>query len=185
MLSCGFSVAEGACEAGMVEVRGEQPRDTEAIYEVSRASFATQAEADLVNALRAADALALSLVATEKGDVVGHVAFSPVEIRSDGGTFDAVGLAPLAVVPEYQRKGIGSELVERGLQRLDASGHAIVVVLGDPQYYRRFGFVPARMHRIRWEHDAPEEAFMVKELREGALEDVSGTARFRPEFDDV
>jgi putative acetyltransferase len=135
--------------------------------------------------LRAAGALLLSLVAVENGKVVGHIAFSPVEIRSEEGTVETVGLAPLAVLPEYQQKGIGLHLVEWGLQELQAAGHKIVFVLGDPNYYRRFGFVPAARYRIRWEHKAPDEAFMVKELRIDALYGVIGVARFRPEFDSV
>jgi len=165
-----------------VEIREDHPGDIEAIYEVNSVAFPTQAEADLVNALRSAGALLLSLVAVENGNVIGHIAFSPVEIRSEGGTVEAVGLAPLAVLPEYQQKGIGLHLVEWGLQELQAAGHKIVFVLGDPNYYRRFGFVPAARYRIRWEHKAPDEAFMVKELRSVALEGVTGVVRFLPEF---
>lgn len=165
-----------------MEIRNEHAVDIEAIYEVNSAAFPTPAEADLVNALRAARALLLSLVAVENGKVVGHIAFSPVEIGSVEGMIEAVGLAPLAVLPEYQRKGIGLQLVEWGLQELQAAGHKIVFVLGDPNYYRRFGFVPAAKYRIRWERKAPDESFMVKELRVDALYGVTGVVRLRPEF---
>ncbi len=168
-----------------VEIRKENAGDIEAIHEVISAAFPTQDEADLVNALRVADALLLSLVAVDQSKAVGHIAFSPVEIQSEEGTVVAVGLAPLAVLPEYQRQGIGSGLVQWGLQELAAAGHGIVFVLGNPLYYQRFGFVPAAKYRIRWEHKAPEEAFMVRELRRGALGGVTGVVKFRPEFEGV
>ncbi len=180
-----LSVVEEIFEVGAVEIREEQRGDIEAIYEVNSAAFPTEAEADLVNALRAAGALLLSLVAVDNGKVVGHIAFSPVEIRSDRGVVETVGLAPLAVLPEYQRKGFGSRLIVRGLQELEAADYKTIFVLGEPHYYQRFGFVPAAKYRIRWEHEAPREAFMVKELLSGALNGVTGVVRFRPEFEGV
>ena len=94
-------------------------------------------------------------------------------------------MAPLAVLPEYQRKGIGTRLIERGLQELNAAGHGIVFVLGNPLYYQRFGFLPAARYRIRWEHNVPENAFLVKELRTGALDGVTGVVCFRPKFEGI
>jgi len=91
----------------------------------------------------------------------------------------------MAVSPGLQRNGIGSQLVEEGLDRIRAAGHDIVIVIGHLEYYPRFGFVPAKAHGIRWEHDVPEEAFMVKELRQGAIKEVRGTVRYRPEFNEV
>ncbi len=89
------------------------------------------------------------------------------------------------MLPAYQSRGIGSDLVRAGLVELRKAGHVIVVVLGHPDYYPRFGFVPAENYGVRWEHDAPSEAFMVKELITGTLQGVVGVAKFRPEFDDV
>ena len=148
-------------------------------------AFGGEAEANLVDRLRATGNLILSLVAIENQEVVGHIAFSLVRIDSTAGTKDAVGLGPLAVLPAFQRRGIGSELVPAGLAKLQKAGHGVVVVLGHPEYYPRFGFVPAAHHRVRWEHDAPSEAFMVKKLITGALQGVRGAAKFRPEFDSV
>ena len=125
------------------------------------------------------------MVAIKNNEIVGHIAFSPVTIESDQATVNAVGLAPMAVSPEFQRSGIGSQLVEEGLNRIRTAGHDLVVVLGHPEYYPRFGFVPAKKYGIRWEHDVPEEAFMIKELREGALKEVRGTVKYRPEFNEV
>jgi putative acetyltransferase len=95
-------------------------------------------EADIVDALRAGGAMALSLVAEADGAVVGHVAFSPVRIARSGG--DWYGLAPLSVIPQWQRSGVGQTLVREGLRQIEALGGAGCVVLGDPEYYGRFGF---------------------------------------------
>jgi putative acetyltransferase len=88
----------------------------------------------------------------------------------------------MAVLPAYQRRGIGSQLVEAGLTACHPTLYGVVVVLGHPHYYPRFGFTPAKLHGIVWEHDAPDEAFMVKEIQEGALAQTRGVVKYRPEF---
>jgi putative acetyltransferase len=105
-----------------------------------------------------------------------------VTITSSTGTIAALGLAPMAVLPAYQRRGIGSQLVEAGLTACHHTPYGVVVVLGHPHYYPRFGFTPAKPHGIVWEHDAPEEAFMVKEIKAGALAQTQGVVKYRPEF---
>ena len=169
----------------MLTIRAEQPDDLPAIHHIHTAAFGRPNEADLVNALRQHNALTTSLVAVQDGQVVGHIAFSPVTLTSDTITIDALGLAPMAVLPEFQRRGIGSQLVEAGLTACHHTPYGIVVVLGHPHYYPRFGFTPAKPLGIMWEHDAPEEAFMVHELREGALTQTKGVVKYRPEFDVV
>jgi putative acetyltransferase len=169
----------------MIRIRSELPGDIEAIYSLNQEAFERTVEADLVNSLRAANAMTLSLVAVKDSEIVGHITFSPVTIESDQGAVDAVALGTMAVSPGLQRHGIGSQLVEEGLDRIRAAGHDIIIVIGHPEYYPCFGFVPAKAHGIRWEHDVPEEAFMVKELRQGALKEVRGTVRYRPEFNEV
>lgn len=124
-------------------IRRERAGDAAAIQRVVSTAFATAPhaggdEADVVEALRAAGAMTVSLVATAGDDVIGHVAFSPVRISS--GARDWYGLGPLAVLPDRRRRGVGARLVEGGLEALRASGAAGCVVLGDPRYYGRFGF---------------------------------------------
>lgn len=110
--------------------------------------------------------------------VVGHILFIHVTIESRGTSFTAVGLGPMAVLPAHQRKGIGLQLVRAGLEECRLLGHEDVVVLGHPDYYPRFGFVRASTYGIRWEHDAPYEAFMVLELRRGALSGIIGMVKY-------
>jgi putative acetyltransferase len=169
----------------MVKIRPELPEDIEAIYNLNKKAFEQIAEADLINKLRTSGALTLSLVAIKNNEVIGHIAFSPVTIESERATVNAIGLGPMAVLPEHQRKGIGSQLVEVGLNKIQQLGYEIVVVLGHPDYYSRFGFIPAKKYGIQWEHEAPEEAFMIKELHKGALKEISGTVKYRPEFNDI
>ena len=126
-----------------MEIRPEQPSDVAAIRQLTKAAFApmaysSQTEAEIVDALRQANALTISLVAVEDGDVIGHVAFSPVTI--DGGDQGWYGLGPVSVWPHRQNEGIGSKLIRDGLSRLTDIGARGCVVLGDPGYYKRFGF---------------------------------------------
>ncbi|WP_441512938.1 GNAT family N-acetyltransferase [Bosea sp. TAF32] len=126
-----------------IDIRLERPGDEAEIAEVTTAAFATAphssgTEAAIVSGLRGAGALSLSLVAIEGGGVIGHVAFSPIEIAEAMGAWH--GLGPVSVSPLRQRHGIGGALIEEGLAQLRASGAAGVVVLGDPAFYSRFGF---------------------------------------------
>ena len=163
-------------------IRREIPEDIEAIRHVNEEAFGGKEEADIVDALRKRSAAVLSLVATDKGRVIGHILFSPVIIESESSSFGAVALAPMSVLPEYQRKGIGSELVRAGLDECRALGHELVVLVGHADYYPRFGFVPARERSIECEFEVPDEAWMLLELREGALGGRKGTVKFQTEF---
>lgn len=164
-------------------IRSEVPADIPVIYQLTAAAFNSDAEARLVGALRASGALLLSLVAEADGELVGHIAFSPVVIDAEGSSLVGVGLAPLAVAPMHQRQGVGGKLVEEGLRRLRHAGHRWCVVLGHANYYPRYGFVLARTHGIRWEKPVPDNIFFVQALTPDGLEGVSGIARYRPEFD--
>ena len=171
----------------MTELRPEQPDDYAAIDEVNRAAFGQEAEGRLVAAIRDADGFdpALSLVAIRDNRVVGHILFSPILIETDAGDVPALALAPMAVLPEYQRRGIGSELVRGGLDACRERGHRIVVVLGHPDFYPRFGFTPAGRHGVRCPFDVPEEVFVVLGLHAGALCGTTGVVRYPPAFNEV
>ena len=165
-------------------VRPEAPGDAEAIFALEASAFETDAEARIVDALRAAGALTASLVAEERdGALVGHVAFSPVTITSAAGVvFEGAGLGPMAVAPRLQRTGVGAQLVAAGLSSLRAADVAFCVVLGHADYYPRVGFERASARGVRWEHDAPDECFFVRAIRPDGLDGVSGVARYRPEL---
>jgi len=169
----------------VIIIRRERPEETSAVRRVNEQAFGQRAEAALVDALRQRDELLISLVAIEDEQVVGHILFSPVTVQSDGASWGAMGLGPMAVLPEHQGKGIGSQLVEAGLEECRKTGHEVVVVLGHPEFYPRFGFAPSKPLGIRWEKDVPEEVFMVTELREGALAERGGVVKYLPEFDRV
>ncbi len=166
-------------------IREEAPGDEAAIHRLNATAFETDAEARLVDALRAAGALTLSLVAEVDGEIVGHIAFSPVVVVSTQQTIDGLGLAPMAVAPAYRRRGIGARLVDDGLRRLRDAGHRLCVVLGHAEYYPRRGFMRASEIGVRWERPVPDDVFFVRELAPGGLEGVSGTVRYRPELDAV
>jgi putative acetyltransferase len=169
----------------MVTIRHEKPEDRQAIRTVLRQAFDSSEESGLVDALRKRGAITLSLVALEKEVLVGHILFSPVTIDSGPSSSRVLGLGPMAVLPDHQRKGIGSRLTRVGLEECGRLGHEIVVVLGYPAFYTRFGFSPASLHDIKCEFDVPDDVFMVMELREGALSKTSGTAKYQPEFGSV
>lgn len=158
-----------------VKLRPEDAADREAIRTVHTKSFPTADEANLVDALRAAGHLTISLVAEEHGEVVGHVAFSPVTV----GDVEGIGLAPVAVLPAFRRRGIADQLIRAGLSRCE--GWGFVVVLGDPAYYRRFGFEPAARWKLRDEYGGGD-ASQAMELRAGAIPDGGGLVRYAPEF---
>ena len=169
----------------MLTIRLEIPGDVEAIRYVNEQAFGQENESKLIEKLRNRGALTISLVAIQDGEIVGHIAFSPVKVESEGLSFEAITLAPLAVLPAYQGKGIGSQLVRAGLQECRRLGHEVVVLVGHPDYYPRFGFIPAKPEGIDCEFEVPEEAWMILELQEGALAGRLGIVRFQPEFHEV
>jgi putative acetyltransferase len=170
----------------MFAVRPERPEDREAVAAVHRDAFGRGDEAELVEALRGSPAFLpeLSLVAVEPAEahVVGHVLFTRVEVRGEGGVHPALALAPVAVLGPWQRRGVGSTLIRDGLDRARALGHALAIVVGHPEYYPRFGFVPAIPHGIRAPFPVRHEAFMALELTPGALANVAGEVVYPPPF---
>jgi len=165
----------------VIEIRSERPEDAAAIRQVHEAAFGRSNEARLVEMLRRANKVILALVAVNDGQLVGHILFSPVTIADAPQDFVAAGLAPVGVLPEFQKMGIGSRLIREGLLDCRRDGCDAVVVLGDPRYYSRFGFLRASDHQLDNEYHAHEE-FMVMELKEAALQEVRGMVKYPPEF---
>jgi putative acetyltransferase len=168
----------------MMTIRPDRAADSSRVRYVNERAFGRPAEADLVETLRRACVNALSLVA-EDGAVVGHILFTPVVIEGPKQQVVGMGLAPMAVLPDRQRQGIGSQLVRRGLDILRERDCPFVVVVGHPGYYPRFGFEPASKHRLvsQWE-GMPDAAFMALVLDPHAMEGASGVAKYRDEFNE-
>ena len=167
----------------MITIRQERPEDIQIIRQLLKRAFEEkyEGEAELVDRLRGADKITFALVAESEGQVVGHVLYSPLILESAPEGFRGLGLAPLAVLPEYQSQGIGGQLLRESLQQCKEMGYDIVVLVGHPSYYPRFGFSKASEHGLQNEYGV-DDPFMVMELREGALAEVSGLVQFQPEF---
>jgi putative acetyltransferase len=169
----------------MLFIRPEQPADIPAIHhiveEAFQQAFGSEVEATLVDQLRANGKAIVSLVAVEDGQMVGHILFTEVTL----GDATIIGLAPLAVLPSHQKQGIGALLTNAGIEASRSAGYKAMVVLGHPEYYPRFGFVPASRFGIKSEYDVSDETFMALELQPGALANCAGVAKYQPEFNEV
>lgn len=169
----------------MILIRPEQPADIPAIHDVVaqafQQAFGSTAEADLVDNLRANGKAIVSLVAVDDDQIVGHILFSEVTL----GDATIIGLAPLAVLPGRQKQGIGALLTNAGIEACRNKRYTAMVVLGHPEYYARFGFVPASGFGITSEYDVRDEVFRVLELQPGGLTNCAGLARYQPEFNAV
>lgn len=161
------------------QVRPEGQADLGAIRTVNREAFGSADEADLVDALRGNGDAAVSLVAETDAGVVGHILFSHLPIRTRGRDIAAVALAPMSVLPRWQRRGIGSALVRTGLDRCREAGLEAVVVLGHAAYYPRFGFSARLAEPLQAPYAGP--AFMALELVRGALT-AGGVVRYPSAF---
>lgn len=158
-------------------IRKEAPDDLGAIFSLHADSFVTDAEAQLVNDLREGGHLSLSLVAYDRS-LIGHAAFSPMEF----GDVKAAGLAPIAVAEGYRGQGIGSHLIEKGMEELKDLGYSTVFVLGSGKFYLRMGFQRAIDYGIKPPYPRTKDNFFVKELVPDALRDAGNEISYGPEF---
>lgn len=164
------------------QIRAETADDIDAIRALHVAAFGGSTEADIVDRLRASGALRCSLVASIGRELVGHLALSPVTITDAETRIHALGLGPISVTPAYQRRGIGTALIDHWRSRLADARDNLVVVVGHAGYYPRFGFRPARAFGIDCEYDVPDDVFLVLELRPGALAGARGLCRYDAAF---
>jgi len=172
-------------DSKVMNMRGETLLDYPAIAEVNILAFEQENEAKLIEKIRRSDRYIpeLSLVAEVNSVVVGHILFSYIDLVGEA-TLQVLGLAPLAVCPQFQRQGIASELVKAGLERANARGEAMVIVLGHPQLYTRFGFKPSVVYGVESPFPVPDDVFMVKPLQ-SYQEIYKGKVVYPSAFDDV
>ncbi|MGQ9723255.1 MAG: GNAT family N-acetyltransferase [Candidatus Jordarchaeum sp.] len=169
----------------MIHIRSEEPEDYSEISEMHSLAFEQDNEARLVEVLRSSPDFIheLSLVAVLNGLIVGHILFSKIIIQSENRRVSALALAPMAVRPKYQNSGIRSQLVIKGIKECRSLGYGIVIVIGHPDYYPRFGFKPARALGVKTSFDVPDQAFLIREVIPSALDSVSGTVVYPSSFD--
>ncbi len=167
----------------MITIRKEKAEDILPVRDIHEEAFGRPTEAKIVDALRRNCSTYLSLVAEDEGRLVGHILFSPAYIEYAGERIVGMGLAPMAVLPEFQRQEIGSNLVTKGIEELRKRGCPFIIVLGYPEFYSRFGFSPASRRNIRCQWpEVPDEAFLIYVLDQQAMRGVSGVAYYRKEF---
>ena len=168
----------------MIEIREEKQADYDSVRMVNDLAFGQPEEGRIVDKLRKTCQEIISLVAVSGEKIVGHIFFSPVVIRHNDTDIFGMGLAPMAVLPEFQKQGIGSSLVKEGLQRIKETDYPFIIVLGHEHYYPRFGFERASIYGLTAQWDGvPDEAFMVLIQNKSVMDGVSGVAKYRSEFD--
>lgn len=167
-----------------MQIRKEEPRDYKDVYSVVKSAFsgaehADGNEQDLVNDLREGDSFIpeLSLVAEIRGKVIGHVMFTAAKVNAEA----VIVLAPLSVLPEYQKQGVGTALIKEGHRIAAKLGYPYSIVLGSEKYYPKAGYQPAQRFGIRAPFDVPSENFMVYKLKDGAPP-LNGILKYAKEF---
>ncbi len=165
----------------MIHIRPENPNDLETIHHVYLKAFNRENEANLVGLLRRAGKASISLVILDGRRIIGHVLFSPVDLIPNPLNLTGVGMGPVGILPKFQGRGFGSKLIKEGLDVCRQKGLDFTVVVGEPSYYSRFGFLRAGDFNLKNEYGVDDE-FRVIEMRTGILNNVSGLIKNQPEF---
>lgn len=171
----------------MIIIRSEKKEDNDIVYELNRAAFGSELESQIIDTIRKSKNFIpeLSLVALDDKEIVGHILFSRAKIKTIDNEIRILVLAPMAVLPKFQNQGIGSLLVREGLKESKSLGYDIVVLIGHPNYYPRFGFTPAMERGLKSSIEVEKpEAFMICELKKDALKGIKGIVEFPPYFDE-
>lgn len=171
----------------MIAIRQEQACDFPMVYDVNLTAFERNDEARLTDRLRLSEAFIpeLSLVAVVDNTIVGHILFTKITIENGDLKSESLALAPMAVIPDMQSKGVGSHLINTGLSLAKSMGYTSVIVLGHPDFYSRFGFVPTVKWQIKAPFNVPENVFMGLELVDNALSEIKGTVKYAREFEEI
>lgn len=171
-----------------MEIRKEKPNDYSDVYELNKLAFKGDEDAKLVDLLRKSSAFIpeLSLVAIIDNNIVGHILFTKIKIVANNGKEnESLALAPMAVSPNYQKKGIGGQLIKTGFEIAREMNFKSVIVLGHEKYYPKFGFEPTTKWQISAPYEVPANAFMGIELVSNGLKDISGVVQYAKEFDEI
>jgi len=170
----------------MITIRPENKEDLSTIKNVNDEAFGQPEEGNVINEIRKSDSQILSLVAEIEGSIVGHIFYSEAKIDCNNVSIKGMGLAPMAVLPEYQKQGIGKKLIIDSLEMLNTKDIPFIIVLGHEEYYPKFGFEKASKYDIKcqWK-GVPDEAFMIMILDKEIMAGVSGVATYRKEFDEA
>ena len=165
-------------------IRAETSLDHHSIFEVNKLAFGKTDESQLINKIRKGNEFIseLSLIAILEKNIVGHILFSKIKIKDQDKEYTSLALAPMAVLPEFQNKGIGSMLVQEGIQKAKKLGFDHVIVLGHKNYYPKFGFEKASKWNIKCPFEVPDENFMAIELKLGSLNEVEGIVEYSAAF---
>ena len=165
-------------------IRKETSDDSEAIKELNNQAFCQKQEGELIENLRKKSEFVteLSLVAIHENRIIGHILYFPITIKTEKKVHSTLSLEPMAVMPDYQKKGVGGALIKAGLEKAKELGFISVVVLGHPEYYPRFGFRKASKWKIKEPFGVPDEVMMAIELQEGSLDCGGGMIDFPKEY---
>ena len=165
-------------------IRCETVSDFDSITQVNDIAFGGKSESELISKLRKIKDFmhGFSIIAEFDENIIGHILFYPINIETKTGLIPTIALAPMSVLPEYQNKGVGTKLVQYGLQKCKERGFESVIVLGHANYYLKFGFEPASKWGIYSDFDVPDEVFMTMELKEDALAKVAGKVIYPKEY---